>query len=283
MDKPRTNKRVYTSEKVDRKLLRAKLVEIEAKGKQFVIKKRASKIVLPLENWVITGSTTQAAEIDNSKKHKKNLSWTVKDKEKADKIESKMNEHLKSFKNMTNDDKKLRSEYAYFLEMLRKMCELVKPYDKILEKIVDGLGKYGTMINMKPSDDCRDANEKLMQKLKVLSAENIEFYKKNEDLKKELSLVRKTVVYNETHFAIENLLKELSVKSDYISRSNKEINEYKARELHLLKLLGNRGMMSPDIVIDIGKRSDEFCKRSQSIKSIPLICFKADNVMDKKK
>lgn len=278
MDKPRTNKRVYTSEKLDRKFLRAKLAEIEAKGKQFVIKKRASKIMLPLENWTITSSAMQAAEFGNNKKPCKNLSWTVKEKEKAGRIEANMNERLKGFKNMTNEDKVLRSEYMYFLETLRKMCEMVKPYDKILEKIIEGLGKYASMINLKPSDDCKDTNEKLMQKLKVLSAENIEFYKKNEDLKKELILVRKTVVYNETHFAIENLIKELSVKSDYISRCNKEINEYKARELHLLKLLGNRNtLMSPETVMDIGKRPGEFCKRSESIKNIPLICFKTNS------
>jgi hypothetical protein len=276
MDKPRTNKRVYTSEKLDRKFLRTKLAEIEAKGKQFVIKKRASKIMLPLENWT-TNSIVQTAEIDNNKKTGKNLSWTLKEKEKAGKIEVNMNAHLKNFKNMTNEDRVFRSEYLYFLETLKKICELVKPYDKILEKVIEGLGKYASMINVKPSDDCKDVNEKLMQKLKVLSAENIEFYKRNEDLKKELNLVRKTVVYNETHFAIENLIKELSIKSDYISRCNKEINEYKARELHLLKLLGNRNaLMSPETVLDIGKRPGEFCKRSQSIKNIPLICFKPD-------
>lgn len=277
MDLPRRNKRVFTSEKVTRKIIHSPLQDLQNKNRQLIVKKRASKIINPLQthSWISSTSSAPSLIIEKPEKKLKISFNSNIERDNYETVETRMLDFLKSLDKVPNEEKRLKSEFKFYVETLKKICKSLTPYDKIIEKVIEGLSKYLAVMNFKTSDDFRAINEKLMQKLKVLSAENIEFYKKNEDLKKELILVRKTVVYNETHYAIESLLKELSVKSDYISKCNNEINEYKIRELQLLKRLENRNMMaSPDSANELSTRAEKICKRSQSIKNIPLIKFK---------
>ncbi|OMJ95078.1 hypothetical protein SteCoe_1617 [Stentor coeruleus] len=277
MDIPRRNKRVFTSEKITRKIIHSPLQDLQNKNRQLIVKKRASKNINPLQthSWISSTSSAPSLIIEKHKKKQKIPFNLTLEHDNYEVIETRMLDFLKNLEKVPNEEKRLKSEFKFYVETLKKICKSLAPYDKVIEKVIEGLSKYLTVMNFKTSDDFKAVNEKLMQKLKLLSAENIEFYKKNEDLKKELILVRKTVVYNETHYAIESLLKELSVKSDYISKCNNEINEYKIRELQLLKRLENRNMLvSPDSANELSTRAEKICKRSQSIKNIPLISFK---------
>ncbi|OMJ86617.1 hypothetical protein SteCoe_11832 [Stentor coeruleus] len=280
MEQQRKNDKLSTNIKAKRKYLLSPPQALQSKNRIIVIKKRASKVVHSLQStsWLSNTSSAQSLIIENPHKiHDKSFGLLEKH-DSIEKLEQNLKDFLKTLEKLPNQGKKLKSEFKYYIETLKNLSKILEPYDKLIEKIALGLEKYIKIIAEKSSDDYKAINEKLMQKLQVLSSENIDFYKKNEELKKELSLVRKTVVFNEAHFAIESLLKELSVKSDYISKCNKEINEYKAREIQILKMLENRNLLSPDIGNESSSRDKKLCKRSQSIKNIPLISFKVGKI-----
>lgn len=278
MEQQRRSEKLNTNIKAKRKFLLSPPQAPENKNRRIIIKKRASKVVHSLQStsWLSNTSSAQSLIIENPHKISDKSFSSFEKHDSIEKLEQNLKDFLKALEKLPNKDKKLKSEFKLYLETLKNLSKILEPYDKLLGKIAIGLEKYLSIIAEKSADDYKAINEKLMQKLQVLSSENIEFYKKNEELKKELSLVRKTVIYNEAHFAIESLLKELSVKSDYISKCNKEINEYKAREIQILKMLENRNLLSPDIGNESSSRDKKMCKRSQSIKNIPLISFKVE-------
>ena len=243
------------------------------KKKIFAVKKRQVNIGCSLKPHILSRGLNSTGNLmqDQSLLNPLNQSViSISDKDFSE-LKLKFDRFMKKI-NGQKDEQKLSIELKYYASILSTLGNLIKPFGMMLKMIADNLNKYIEVFDNKSKDDYKMLNDKLMHKLEVLSAENIEFYKKNEELKKELVLLKKTIVYNDAHFAIENLLKELTVKSDYITKCNNEIQEYKIREYDLMRRLES----NKELFIRSNKRmstqgAQNPIVRSQSIMSIPRI------------
>ena len=193
-------------------------------------------------------------------------------------IEQQLNFFVAKLDFIHIDEKKFQTELKFYLEMLSRIQNYIRPYDYVINVIVKNLSKYITASIFKTDEDFKVQNEKLLNKLEALSLENIEYYKKNEELKKEVTLMKRTIVYSDTQRAVEVLLKELSAKSEYISKCNNEIQEYKQREYQILKRIERNDQTNLTFETGLSKRNA--CNRSQSIKVIPRISFPIDKPSD---
>ena len=193
-------------------------------------------------------------------------------------IEQQLNLFVAKHDNIHADEKKFQIELKFYLDILSKIRILINPYDNIIKLIVKNLSKYTEPSIFKTDEDFKVQNEKLLNKLEVLSSENIEYYKKNEELRKEMSLMKKTIVYSDTQRAIELLLKELSAKSEHIRKCNNEIQEYKLREYQILKRVEKNSQSN--LAFEAGLNRKAACHRSQSIKIIPRFSFPIDKSPD---
>ena len=172
-------------------------------------------------------------------------------------LKSKLDIFLKGLE-LRNFENTFKIELKYYADLLMNLSSLVTPYGKILSIIALNISKIFFEVDKIKENEYKSSNEKLLKKLETLSGENIEFYRKNQELKKELSLLRKSITFNESHATVETLMREIAVKSEYITKYTQQINEYKIREYDLLKRTEGRPELSQ-------------VKRSQSIKYIPRL------------
>ena len=138
----------------------------------------------------------------------------ISEDEKILQINESFNKFIEDLQKIPNENQKFLAEYKFYTELLSKISSNFKPFCEILSTISCNLSKHFHNINLKQAEDYKQQNKKLIQKLKTLSEENIEFLKKNENLKNEISLIKKSIVYNETQ-SIENLVQELIAKNNY--------------------------------------------------------------------
>lgn len=238
-----------------------------------VSKKRPTKPRISIQNSFSNPTSSISLMIKNPLSSPK-CDANIDSYKELSEISTKMTNFTGKVKNIPNDDKKFQIEFKFYLEILNRISKQVHPFHKIIEEITKNLSKYINTPVVKTDEDYQEINEKLIKKLEVLSSENIEFYKKNEELKKEIGIIKKGILFSEDSHAIEKLLKELAVKSEYISKCNNEINEYKFREYQFLKKTDSvkeaKTMMNATMNATI--------KRSQSIKIVPKLLFAKGNI-----
>ena len=192
----------------------------------------------------------------------------IQDKEYLE-LKLKFDEFLKQISN-EKDENRFSTELKCYTCIILSIGNIIKPYGIILKTIAENLNKYIENYDHKSNVEYKIQNDKLMHKLEVLSAENIEFYKRIEELKNELSLKKKVIAFNEAPLAMEHLIKEIAMQSDYITKCNNEIQEYKTREYDLLKKLE----FNKDMLIKSKKNKkdcDSPLKRAQTLFAIPRL------------
>jgi hypothetical protein len=194
-------------------------------------------------------------------------------------LQHSLNEFIKNRNTVLNLQEKFVTELKFYIKIIKRLSQVCQPHNTIFETIATGLQEYANVSIFISNPELKQINDSLKDKLNKLSSENIEFYKKIQELQKEMTLVKKSMAYHEKSYVVESLLKEIAVKSDYISKCNNEINEYKAREVELMKKIETRvnTPIPKEFSIDFSSKRDYF-RRSQTIKSIPKLSFITDSI-----
>jgi predicted RNase H-like nuclease (RuvC/YqgF family) len=244
--------------------------DYKIKRKRVARPTKLSQSIIDAPKSGISSNLSISMKNDNSKESLSAASMTLEE------IQNKLDGLQTDTENIQVDERKIMTNIKVYINLLLNMCDHIKPYEKIVSQIATSLDKLTDTIELASDNFYKIQNDKLIKKLKILSDENIQFYKQNEDLKKDVFIARKTIGYYETNSNIEKLFKEVSAKTEFIKKISDELQEFKDRESLMLEKISALGYN--ELLENFYDYKNFRCKRSQTFKVVPQLYLRSETL-----